>query len=290
MTRRLFVAGVAGVLLSSHPHAFQRYSSATLGVRVDVLVTDGRTPVGGLSAADFELRDNGVVQHVEVIDSGVMPINAVLAFDVSASTEGRRRADLVTAGNALLDGLQPNDRAALVTFSGAVTPSLALTADVSLLRRQLAAVEPGGVTAMLDGVYTALLMTTAVSGRSLVVVFTDGYDTASWLQPQEVIEGAKRSNAVLYAVTAAPPRRRSGLADLADATGGHFIQIASTADLGAAFERVLSDFRSRYVLTYVPHGVAVDGYHRLQVRVISRRGLNIRTRPGYIGLPAAIAR
>jgi hypothetical protein len=54
----------------------QRFSSGTLGVRVDVLVTDGRNPIGGLTANDFELRDNGVVQRVEVVDSADVPINA----------------------------------------------------------------------------------------------------------------------------------------------------------------------------------------------------------------------
>src|SRR5262245_44665684 len=79
------------------------FSSRTLGGRVDVLVTDGRTPVPGLTAADFEVRDNGIVQTVEVIESRDVPLNVVLALDASASTTGRRHADLVAASEALLD-------------------------------------------------------------------------------------------------------------------------------------------------------------------------------------------
>jgi hypothetical protein len=76
MTGRLMVAAI--VLI-----ALQTFSSRTVGVRVDVLVTNGRMPVGGLTAADFELRDNGVLQSIEIVDSSG-PINVVLALDVSA--------------------------------------------------------------------------------------------------------------------------------------------------------------------------------------------------------------
>ena len=74
MTRRLVVALIAAALPALLPSGpilasqKQSFSSRTLGVRVDVLVTDGRNPVGGLSAPDFELRDNGVVQRIEVVD------------------------------------------------------------------------------------------------------------------------------------------------------------------------------------------------------------------------------
>jgi Ca-activated chloride channel family protein len=290
MTRRLSVAAVAilALLLSGPLHALQKrsFSSSTLGVRVDVLVTDGRNAVAGLTATDFELRDNGVLQTIDVVDSSDVPINAVLALDTSASTTGQRQKDLIAASQALLDGLKAADRAALTTFSHAVAPRIALTSDLAAVRAELLRIAPSGETAIMDGVYVALTTTLAQAGRSLVVVCTDGYDTSSWLQPDEVLESAKRSNAVLYAVTAAAERRRSPLRDLADATGGQMLQIASSKDLQGAFQKILREFRSRYILTYAPTGVPMDGFHRLDVRV-KRRGLTVKARPGYIGVGAA---
>ena len=285
MTRRVAVALVlAALLLSGSVLASQkRFSSGTLGVRVDVLVTDGRSPVGGLTATDFELRDNGVVQKIDLVDTSDIPINAVLALDTSSSTTGKRQKDLVAASQALLDGLKPADRAALTTFSHAVAPRIALTSDLPAVRRELLRIEPDGETAIMDGTYVALTATLAQTGRSLVVVCTDGYDTSSWLQPDEVLESAKRSNAVMYAVTAAAARRRSPLKDLTDATGGHMLQVASSGDLRDAFQKILQDFRSRYILSYSPQGVPLDGFHRLDVRV-KRRGLTVKARPGYIGV------
>jgi VWFA-related protein len=255
-------------------------------VRVDVLVTDGRHPVAGLTAADFELRDNGVLQTIDIVDTSDIPVNAVLALDTSSSTAGQRQKDLVAASEALLDGLKKDDRAALTTFSHVMAPGIGLTSDLGEIRAALRRIEPDGETAIMDGAYVALTATLAQTGRSLVVVCTDGYDTSSWLQPGEVLESAKRSNAVIYAVTAAKARRRSPLQDLTDATGGQMLEVTSSADLRGAFQRILQDFRSRYILAYSPQGVSVEGFHRLEVRV-KRRGLTVKARPGYVGIAPA---
>jgi VWFA-related protein len=286
MTRQAVAALIAFVLLpvssgaQQHPPSF---SSRTLGVRVDVLVTDGRKPVAGLTAQDFELRDNGVLQAVEVVDAADVPLNAVLAFDTSASTKGRRRADLIAAGESLLDGLEPADRASLTTFSHAVLPRIALTSDLPAVRAELRRIEPEGQTAIMDGVYTALTTTLAQTGRSLVVVCTDGSDTSSWLQPGEVMEAARRGNAVIYAVTSAEGHRSRPLRAVVDETGGQSLQVKSSAELGDALRRILQEFRSRYILAYSPSGVPMGGFHTLDVRM-KGRGLTVKARPGYIGV------
>jgi VWFA-related protein len=259
------------------------FSSRALGVRVDVLVTDGRRPVAGLIASDFELRDNGVVQSVEVLDAADVPLNAVLALDTSASIRGQRRHDLIAAGSELLDDLNPLDRVSLTTFSHAVAPRVPLTSDFATVRAELRRIEPEGQTAILDGAYTALAMTLMQPGRSLVIVCTDGSDTSSWLGPIEVVDAAKRSNAVLYGVTSADARRSTALSELADATGGQILQVKSSAELSATLGRILKEFRSRYILTYNPTNVVLGGFHTLDLRA-KRRGLTVRARPGYIGL------
>jgi VWFA-related protein len=91
---------------------------------------------------------------------------------------------------------------------------------------------------------------------------------------------------VIYAVTAVETRRHSPLKDLTDATGGQLLQITSSADLRGAFQKILRDFRSRYILTYAPAGVPAGGFHRLDVRV-RRPGLTVKARPGYVGVGPA---
>ena len=275
-------AGLA-ILLLATPSAQQgRFSSGTLGVRVDVLVTRDHAYVGGLTAADFEVRDNGVRQLLDSADLGDAPLNAVLGLDMSASTTGARLSELLDASQRLMEGLRPVDRAALITFNHAVTPRVPLTSDFSAIRAALDRVHPAGDTAVLDSLYVALTTTLAEPGRSLVVVCTDGRDTASWLQPDDVLEAAKRSSAVVYAVAADRARGWQALKDITDVTGGRTIDVESGHDLAAQFAEILRDFRSRYVLTFVPAGVSDGGYHKLDVRV-RQSGVSVKARPGYLG-------
>jgi VWFA-related protein len=266
--------------------ALQTFSSRTLGVRVDVLVMEGGQPVAGLTARDFQLRDNGVLQRVDVIEAVDVPINVVLALDTSASVHGRKLTDLIAAGDAILDGLKPVDRGAVVTFNHAVTPAVELTADLSNVRATLRTIDPRGRTSVMDGVYVALTSTVDQAGRFLLVVCTDGSDTMSWLTPPEVLEASKRANAVVYAVTAGGGRRSEPLKDLADATGGQMLQVKRSEDFRSAFQRILTEFRTRYVLAYSPEGVSPGGFHRLDINVARRRAV-VKAREGYIGIASS---
>lgn len=280
----LLFAGVAAIATIATPAAQESpvFSSRVQAVLVDVLVTRGGKPVPGLRAADFEVKDNGVVQQVQLIDTGNLPINAVLALDVSASTAGPRLADVTAASRALLDGLRPIDRAALTTFSSVVLPLVPLTTDLTSIRDAVQEIVPDGETAILDGIYAALMAAQAETGRSLLVVCTDGRDTSSWLDRDELLESARRSNAVIDVIATGGARRWSVLTDLTDATGGATTEVESSRQIRAEFESILRDFRSRYVLSFVPANVAEGGFHRLDVRVLSGRA-TVKARPGYIG-------
>ena len=262
------------------------FTSRTQGVIVDVLVTERNRPVTGLTAADFELRDNGVLQTIDAAEISDAPLNAVLALDMSGSTAGQRLVDLRAASAAFVNGLRPTDRVALTTFNHAVGARVPLGGSFAAVDATLDRLKPSGETGILDGVYVALVTTLAEAGRSLVIVFTDGRDTASWLVPDEVVQSARRSNAVVYTVATGNARLWSVLTDLADVTGGRRIDLEPGADVRRQFERILAEFRSRYVLTFTPRGVSDDGFHQLAVRV-RRGGVEVKARPGYIGTGGA---
>lgn len=105
---------MAGLLQQPAP---PRFRVAVDAVSVDALVTRGGRPVSGLSANDFEVRDNGVPQQVKVVSVEAVPVNVVLALDVSESVAGERLASLADAGRAAVRGLRAIDRAAILTFS-----------------------------------------------------------------------------------------------------------------------------------------------------------------------------
>ena len=254
------------------------FSAKIEAVRVDALVTDRGQPVLGLTPADFEVLDNGMPQQVDLVSYEQIPLNVVLALDMSESVAGDRLDHLRAAGGALLAGLKKEDQAALVTFSHAVTLAAPLTTDVAAVREALARSGGVGNTALTDGTYAGLVVGESDVGRALLIVFSDGLDTASWLTPEAVIETAKRSDVVVYGVSGRG--KPEFLRELTSLTGGRLFEVDKTANLSAIFLEVLQEFRQRYLLSYTPQGVAKDGWHRLDVRV--KRRATVKARPGYL--------
>ena len=270
------LAASAGVAVRSQPPTF---SSRVEAVRVDVLVTDARGPVRGLGPADFEIRDNGVLQQVDLVSFDQIPLNVVLALDMSASVAGDRLDRLRSAGAAILSGLKPDDQGALVTFSHVVRLSANLSTDIPSVRNALMRADGDGGTALIDGVFTGIVAGQADAGRELLVVFTDGLDISSWLPAERVLDVAKRSDVVAYAVSVRSRANPEFLRDLTSLTGGRLFEVEKTQNLDAIFVGILDEFRQRYLVSYTPRGVAREGWHRLDVRV--KRGGTIKARPGY---------
>ena len=251
-------------------------------VRVEVLVTRGGSPVRGLAAADFELRDAGVLQDLEPILEEQTPVDAVLVLDASGSVLGPKLASLRAAAGAFLDGLRSGEQAALLAFNHEVRLLQPLTTDLAAVRGALDRVSPRGNTALVDAVYSALRLREPGERRTAIVVFSDGTDNLSWLSASDVVAAAGRSNATVYGVTVRGKRdaREPFPDDVARATGGRVFEASTERDLRARFLDVLEDIRARYVLRYVPRAADAPGWHAVEVRLRKGKG-DVLARPGY---------
>jgi|KBSSwiS6_1023812.scaffolds.fasta_scaffold02756_3 VWFA-related protein len=260
------------------------FSSKVEAVRVDVLVTDRDKGgvVRGLQPRDFELLDNGVAQQVDLVSFEQIPLNVVLAFDMSESVSGDRLDQLRDASAKLLDGLTRDDQAGLVTFTQRVVLGSGLTKDLDAVRRHMTPLDDAGDTAVIDATYAAMMLGESDVGRGLVIVFSDGVDTASWLTPELVLNTAKRSDVVVYAVSVQSRLKPEFLRDLTSATGGRLYEIEKIANLSSVFLNVLEEFRHRYLISYTPTGVENGGWHKLDVSIKGRK-VAVKARPGYLG-------
>jgi VWFA-related protein len=257
------------------------FSSRVEAVRVDILVTRDGKPLRNLGPADFDIFDNGVRQQVDLVSFEQLPLNLVLTLDMSNSVVGERLAHLRSAGLGLLDGLRSGDRAALITFNHAIALGSDLSGEWERVRTALKAAEPAGNTSLIDACFAGIMVGESNVGRALVIVFSDGVDTSSWLAADSVLEIAKRSDAVVYAVSVGQGRNGGFLGDLSAQTGGRLFEVESTKDLRAVFLTVLDEFRQRYVVSYSPSGVSADGWHTLTVRV-KQPNDGVKARPGYL--------
>lgn len=265
-------------------------------VRVDVSVTRGGAPVDGLLPSHFQVLDNGVAQTIERVSREEVPLRLLLALDTSGSVAGERLRALADAAQALVRALRPDDQVGLLTFDQAIRLAMAPTRAHAEVIGALDRLEASGPTAWRDALFAGLqLVGDAADARPVVLLFTDGDDTASWVTPTAIGEVVRRSGVVLHAVGLATPRKAvSGsrwrgrpdpgpapsLLQAVEAGGGHVWSAESAAALRRLFTGVLDELRARYLIVYARQGTTAPGWHEVNVRLKGVRG-DVRARPGY---------
>jgi VWFA-related protein len=272
--RLAIIALLAAQAVSSPQLTFR---SGVEVVELDVSVLRGGVPVAGLTARDFALTDNGAAQEVQSVTLERLPLSVTMVLDTSQSVAGERLQHLVQAGAGLIAALHPEDRAALITFSHAVDLRVPMTVEMASVRAALGAMTGNGATSLRDAVHLALQLQPHDQSRPLVLVFTDGHDTSSWLTEDAAIDSARRAGVVIHAV-----RLESDvfLDKLTQISGGRTWSATSDRQLRDLFTKALDEMRARYLLTYTPRGVRQPGWHELKVKLKSGSA-DVTARRGY---------
>lgn len=263
---------------------------ATTGVvLVPVWVKDKGKPVPGLSASDFELTDNGVLQELGSLRMASQPVDVTILLDTSESLDNDSLARLRSGIETICRSLPPSDRIRLLTFATQVTEVFGFQSGGVVPRFER--VGSGGTTALYDALAATLLSTPRSDRPQLVFAVTDGGDNASVLKAPNVVALAGLSDASLYAtvVRTAPRAVPWGvlyvleqLREASARSGGTVFENPPETSLPALFRQVLSDFRTSYLLSFTPSGVGQGGWHDLVVRTKERR-YTVRARAGYQG-------
>src|SRR5262249_11059649 len=150
------------------------------------------------------------------------------ALDMSDSVAGERLDHLRTAGRAALALLEKGDQAALVTFNHAVQRAAPLSADAAVVRAALERASGSGEASAIDGVFASLMIGESDAGRALLIVFSDGLDTVSYLSADVVLDAAKRSDVVIYGVSVRSGGKQEFLRDLTSFSGGRLFELEKT--------------------------------------------------------------
>ncbi len=264
-----------------------------------VTATQGEAPVLDLRRSDFSVADRGTPQDIVTFHRGDVPLRVVLALDASRSMAGDRFDIAVASAERFVSKLADQDEVQLLVFSDSVQP-LADAAAPGAATTALRSVQPSGGTALNDALYQALRALDQRSGRPVVIVFSDGADTVSWLRAEDVGWKALRSDAVIYSVQGggslgrrvplatawrSPTRSATEVIDLEQVirgSGGRIVEIGALEELEGALDSILTELRQQYVLGYYPSGPREPGSWRpVRVRA-ARAGVRLRTRSGYI--------
>jgi Ca-activated chloride channel family protein len=295
----LFLA-LGGAFGSASPRQ-QVEPPLVLSVRTDlvtlpVTVVDrhGKS-IAGLRKEDFTVYDNGKQQPIQFFTNEDLPATVGLVIDSSGSMRGRRH-EVTAAAAAFADMSHPLDEFFTVNFNEAVwlglPPRVDFTEDMDELRVVLAAAPARGMTALYDAVDRALdHLGLGTRDRKALIVVSDGGDNASSTTLDEVLEHARRTNAVIYAVSLADPDdpevRPRVLKKLARETGGDAFRPTRSEDVMRSFVRIAAELRSGYTIGFIPPETTDGGFRPVRVVVDSgdHRQLTVRTRAGYYAEP-----
>jgi VWFA-related protein len=252
--------------------------------------------IDGLRQEDFTVYDNGEQRPIQFFSSEDLPITVGLVIDSSGSMRGRRH-EVTAAAAAFADMSHPLDEFFTVNFNEAVwlglPPRVDFTEDMDELREVLGAAPALGMTALYDAVDRALdHLGLGTRDRKALIVVSDGGDNASSTTLDAVLEHARRTNAVIYAVSLADPdnpeARPRVLKKLARETGGGAFMPARSEDVMRSFVRIATELRSGYMIGFVPPDTTNGGFR--SVRVVADPGddrrLTVRTRAGYYAGPS----
>ncbi|HET8550319.1 MAG TPA: VWA domain-containing protein [Bryobacteraceae bacterium] len=253
-------------------------------------------PIGNLKKEEFTVLDNGVPQEIAVFERHTeQPLSVALLVDTSASTakDFRYQAESVTRFlRALFREGNPKDAVSLYSFNWQVLEHSDFTRNAERLERAVRGMKSEAGTAMYDAIWLAADNLEQRDGRHVMVIVTDGADTVSTKKYRDAVEALHRADSVLYAILVIPITNDAGrniggenaLTTMTASTGGRMFMPSLGASLNEAFDEILRDLRTQYLIGYYPRNIrpTKDPFHRTDVRV-ARSGLRVVTRSGYYG-------
>jgi Ca-activated chloride channel family protein len=271
-------------------------------VNLFVNVTDRNGAiVGGLGQDDFKVTEDGRLQKIAIFErQSEIPLNLTLAIDTSGSTFKDITLEQSASKKFIHALLRQQDQMSLLEFATYVRLVVDFTNKIPLLDHGLGSLRLGDATALYDAVYLGSQGLARKDGRKVLVLVSDGGDTAKSTTYAEALEQALRCEVMIYSIIDVPIEASAGrdtggehaLITLAQETGGKSFY-ASEGGLEKAFERVSEDLRTQYLLGYYPHNQEPGrNFHRLQVTVprAASDEFNLRYRTGYYSEPPASPR
>jgi VWFA-related protein len=267
-------------------------------IRISLSVTDGHNRlVTGLSQGDFAVFEDGVRQELSFFTRDPLPLSVALLIDGSASMDEKLPV-AQEAGVRFVKTLGPNDLAQIVQFNDRNAILQDFTSDHTALDAAIRRTRASGSTVLYTALYVALKqMRTQGSPdaprRRAIVLLTDGEDTASAVDDEQVLELARQADVGVYVIALrtehALERQRLAytqatyfLTAITRDTGGEVYFPSALSQLEGVYGRIAEELRSQYTIGYVSGNDRRNGkWRRIVVRTSAQQDLQVRHKLGY---------
>jgi len=290
------IASVVTVVAQQQPDQEPFRAGVDL-VSLNVTVIDGDSRyVTDIDQDGFQLYEDGALQDITFFEPTQLPISLALLMDTSASmTEKMATAQEAAVGFA--ERLRDEDLASVIDFDSRVNTLQVFTNSIDDLKAAIRRTSAGGSTSLYNAIYIALkelgkinVTTVDEIRRQAIVMLSDGEDTSSLVEFEEVLELAKRSDTIIYSIglRSRDIRTRRGfreadfvLRQLAQETGGRAFFPEQVDELPEIYQRISDELSSQYTLGYVSKNPLRDGQYRRIVVRVDRPNVAAKTKLGY---------
>jgi Ca-activated chloride channel homolog len=277
-------------------------SAQDVTLRVDVKLVDifvnvtdrNGAIVGALTRDDFAVTEDGRPQEISVFErQSELPLNMTLAIDTSGSVRKDLSEEADAAHRFVHAIMRTQDQMSLLQFATDVTELTPFTNKISMIDHGLNRLHADHATALYDAILLGSEGLGSKDGRRVLVLVSDGGDTAKSTTYKQALESALRHEVMIYSIIDVPIEASAGrdlggehaLITLAEQTGGKSFYV-SEGGLDKAFAQVSDDLRTQYLIGYYPkHQEPGLSFHRIDVTVprAATQDFNIRHKTGYYG-------
>ena len=246
----------------------------------------------------FKILENGSEQRIKDFKREDVPVSLGILIDDSGSMMNKRQK-VAAAALALVKASNRNDEVFIVNFNDQAYLDVPFTNSLEKLEEGLARIESKGGTAMRDAISMSIdyMKKEAKKEKKVLLVITDGDDTASSENLEKLVAKCQRSEVLVYAIgllTEEEQRRQKAakraLQTLTTASGGVTFLPKELASVETLALEVANEIRNQYMISYTPTVPDDGSFRSIKLMVAGRGNPMARTRTGYYATPDAPAK
>lgn len=226
-------------------------------VVLPVVVTDRRgNYISNLKKGDFVITEDGVPQDVSYFStSGQSTFHLVLLIDISSSMKDKISDVKEIAKMFLRQLLRKDDEAIIVFFNHDVFEDSDFTNNIDDLDNSLSIAFPYGATALYDAVAYSVRLLKSIIGQNIIILFSDGEDNSSAIDPYTLMKIVERSNSVIYSIGRHMDdynQYQDLLKKIANSSGGMPFFFQEVEDIQKLYRKIRQDIQAKYILQFAP--------------------------------------
>ncbi len=292
-TIKVILRNFKGVLLRKEIKSYrfddvQSVNVIEMAIPIAVIDRKGNY-VQGMKKEDFSLIENGnpiEISYLNQVKGKRNKTHLVLLIDISSSMKDKMGYIKEAAKMFLEDLMRGTDQAIVIFFNHEVIEDTDFTENIDELVNSISLAFPFGATALYDAIAYSINLVKGVPGRNIIVVFSDGEDNSSFIDPYTLMKKAEKSNTELYSIGKrvygySDDQYKTLLEKIARSSGGIPFFFDDVKEVKKVYKKIRKDIQAKYLLYFTPKNRGkIKQFRKIEVK-LKKRGYKVRTVKGY---------